>query len=42
MTTPYPLDRRDRFDNILISDRFLDIRSEWHDKTRVCSVVNWY
>jgi len=41
MTTPCHLDRRDRSDNVMISYKFIRISSEWHDKTRVCS-VNWY
>jgi len=41
MTTPCLLDRGVRSDNVLISYMLLHIRSEWHDKTRVCS-VNWY
>jgi len=41
MTTPCHLDRRDISDNVLISYMPLLIRSDWHDKTRVCS-VNWY
>jgi len=41
MTTPRHLDQSDKYDNILISYILLHFSSEWHDKTRFCS-VNWY